>query len=399
MDLLDNFLKYVKIDTQSDENSNSSPSTFKQYDLLNLLKSQLDDLKIDNEIDEFGRLYAWIPGNIDYCPIGVCSHVDTALECSGKDVKPQVIYSYNGDDIPLGNTKLFLSRKEFPKLNECIGKTIITTDGTTLLGSDDKAGCAIIIEIAKEILKLPIDKRRPMSILFTPDEEIGRGPEHFNKEKFGCKYAYTFDGEDPKYVSIENFNARSMKIDVFGKSIHPGYSKGIMINASMVLNELISLLPENEVPSKTENYEGFHHLCDIEGGVEKAHADFILRNFDINILERQTKDFYDIAEKLTKKYPGVKIELNWTNSYANMRPIIDKNPEVTDILKTAFNKSNTELIFVPIRGGTDGATFSFLGVPCPNIGVGGYNCHGKYEFAVLEEMQKMVEIGINIFKI
>ena len=158
-------------------------------------------------------------------------------------------------------------------------------------------------------------------------------------------------------------------------------------------------MPENEVPSKTENYEGFHHLCNIEGGVEKAHADFILRNFNINILERQTKDFYDIAEKLTKKYPGVKIELNWTNSYANMRPIIDKNPEVTDILKTAFNKSNTELIFVPIRGGTDGATFSFLGVPCPNIGVGGYNCHGKYEFAVLEEMQKMVEIGINIFKI
>lgn len=399
MGLLEDFIRYVKIDTQSDEESTLTPSTLKQYDLLKVLKSQLDELKIENELDEYGRLYAHIPGNKDYDAIGLCAHVDTALECSGANVKPQIIKNYDGGDIELGTSGLVLSPKEFPRMKNHIGKTLITTDGTTLLGADDKAGIAIIMEVARNVLKLPVNNRRPMSILFTPDEEIGRGPEHFNPIKYNCAYAYTMDGECPRYISYENFNARAVSIDVVGKSIHPGSAKGIMVNASMVLNELISMLPEDEVPSRTEKYEGFHHLTNMSGSVENAHADFILRNHDASILDRQTKDFYDVVNSLSEKYPSAKIHISVKDQYRNMREIIDKNPNVLKTIEDIYRKLGVEFEYEPIRGGTDGATFSFNGVPCPNIGTGGYNCHGRYEYAILEEMELMSKIGENIYKI
>ena len=287
MTLLERFLKYVKIDTQSDENSQTTPSTLKQYDLLSLLKKELEEMNVKCELDNYGRLYAFVPGNEEMSPIGVCTHVDTALECSGYNVKPQVIMNYELEDIELGTSGLFLRKDEFPKLKELKGKTLVTTDGTTLLGADDKAGVAIIMDVVSRLSKLDKDTHAPMYILFTPDEEIGRGPEHFNTDKFACKFAYTIDGGDPKYIEIENFNAASMKVDVFGKSIHPGSAKGLMINAILVLQYFMEQLPKDIIPSKTENREGFNHVTNISGSVEHAEAHYILRNHDSYLLSKQ----------------------------------------------------------------------------------------------------------------
>ena len=397
--LLDKFLRYVKIDTQSDDESTLTPSTTKQYDLLNLLKKELDELGVQNELDQYGRLYAKVPGNPSYSNIGLCSHVDTALECSGKDVNPQIITNYDLKDIPLGNSGLVLSKKEFAKLNELKGKTLITTDGTTLLGADDKAGLAIIMEILERYLSLDINKRRGLSILFTPDEEIGRGPEHFDPEKYGCEFAYTIDGADPKYIEIENFNAKAINISITGKSIHPGSAKGVMINASLVLAEFMNSLPKDMIPAKTEKREGFNHVVSISGDVEHASAHYILRNHDAKILERQVNDFLSIKDRLLKEYPGVQIELEISDQYRNMYEIIETKPECKKHIEAVYKRLGYDFEYDPIRGGTDGATFSFKGVPCPNLGTGSYNHHGRYEFAVLEEMEKMVEIGLEIFKL
>lgn len=397
--LLDRFINYVKIDTQSDEESKLTPSTLKQYNLLNLLKKELEEMGIKCELDEFGRLYARIEGNNDYPAIGLCSHVDTALECSGKDVKPQIIKNYDLSDIKLGNTGLVLSKDEFPKLKECKGKTIITTDGTTLLGADDKAGVAIIMEILVNYLKIDANKRRPFSILFTPDEEIGRGPEHFDPKKFGCEFAYTIDGDDPKYICFENFNAKAAHIEIIGKSIHPGDAKGVMINAALVLADYINRLPKDEIPSKTELREGFNHLTQMNGNVEFASANYILRNHDAKILDRQVNDFKRIKAELEQEYPGVQIKLEIVDQYRNMAEIIKDKPECKNHIENVYNRLNKKYEYMPIRGGTDGATFSFKGVPCPNLGTGSYNHHGRYEFAILEEMEELVDIGVEIFKL
>lgn len=397
--LLDKFLRYVKIDTQSDDESTLTPSTIKQYDLLNLLKKELDELGVQNELDQYGRLYAKVPGNPKYANIGLCSHVDTALECSGKDVNPQIITNYDLSDIPLGNSGLVLSPKEFSKLKELKGKTLITTDGTTLLGADDKAGLAIIMEVLERYLSLDVDSRRGLSILFTPDEEIGRGPEHFDPEKYGCEFAYTIDGADPKYIEIENFNAKSINIDIKGKSIHPGSAKGVMINASLVLAEFMNSLPKDMIPAKTSKREGFNHVVSISGDVEHASAHYILRNHDAKILEKQVNDFLSIKDRLIKEYPGVEINLEIAEQYKNMYEIIEAKPECKRHIENVYKRLGIEFEYDPIRGGTDGATFSFKGVPCPNLGTGSYNHHGRYEFAVLEEMEKMVNIGLEIFKL
>ena len=397
--LLDNFIRYVKIDTQSDENSELTPSTLKQYDLLNVLKEQLDELGVKSTLDKYGRLYAKVEGNPSYSRIGLCAHVDTALECSGKDVKPQVIKDYDGKDIPLGSSGLVLSRKEFPKLDECLGKTLVTTDGTTLLGADDKAGLAIIMDILEKYLKLDVNKRRGLSILFTPDEEIGRGPEHFDPKMYDCEFAYTFDGADPKYIEIENFNAKAIKIDIIGKSIHPGSAKGVMVNAGLVLAEFISMLPSDMIPAKTELREGFNHLTEFSGTVEEAHAQYILRNHDSKILEKQVQDFDKIAAELKQKYKNAKISLTLKDQYRNMKEVIDLKPNCKKHIEEVYNRLGLKFEYFPIRGGTDGATFSFKGVPCPNLGTGSYNHHGRDEFAVLEEMEQLVNIGLEIFKI
>ena len=397
--LLDRFIRYIKIDTQSDEESSLTPSTLKQYDLLNLLKKELEELGVKATLDKYGRLYAKVEGNPKYSNIGLCSHVDTALECSGKDVKPQIIKNYDLSDIKLGSSGLVLSPKEFKKLNELKGKTLITTDGTTLLGGDDKAGVAIIMTILESYLKIDKSKRRGFSILFTPDEEIGRGPEHFDPKIYGCEFAYTIDGDDPRFIEIENFNAKAVEIAIKGKSIHPGSAKGVMINASLVLADFMNALPKDMIPSKTEKREGFNHVVAIEGNVEQASAHYILRNHDSKILDKQVKDFENIKNELLKKYPGSEITLQITDQYRNMKEIIDANPNVKNHIENVYKKLGYNFEYNPIRGGTDGATFSFKGVPCPNLGTGSYNHHGRYEFAVLEEMEKMVEIGLEIFKL
>ena len=399
MNLLERFLTYVKIDTQSDEESQTTPSSLKQYDLLTLLKKQLDELHVQNELDQYGRLYAFLPGNEKMTPIGVCSHVDTALECSGYNVRPQIIMHYEVNDIPLGTSGLFLSPKEFPKLKELEGNTIITTDGTTLLGADDKAGVAILMDVVEKVSKLDKDAHAPMYILFTPDEEIGRGPEHFNTKKFACKFAYTVDGDDPKYAEIENFNASSIKVSVTGKSIHPGSAKGLMVNAILVLHYFMEQLPRDMIPSKTENREGFNHVTNIVGNVEHAEAHYILRNHDQNKLNEQVKDFNKALDVTKLAYPGAIIDLEYATQYRNMYEIIEKHPECKLHIEKVYKDLNLPLEYKPIRGGTDGATFSFKGVPCPNIGTGSYNHHGKFEFAVLEEMELLSKIVERIFTI
>ena len=263
--LLERFIRYVKIDTQSDDSSESSPSTSKQWDLLNLLKSELDELGVQNELTSTGRLYAFVQGNEELVPIGVCSHVDTATDFTGTNVNPQIIVNYSGKKIRLGESKRFLDPEEYEVLNSLKGKTLITTDGNTLLGADDKAGIAIIMEVLEAILKLDQSERRPMYILFTPDEEVGRGAEEFDVEKFKAKFAYTFDGSEPDVINIETFNAKSAEVRIVGKTIHPGSAKGIMVNASSILCEFINKLPKEMVPEKTEGYEGFNHLIEMNG--------------------------------------------------------------------------------------------------------------------------------------
>ena len=397
--LLDDFLRYVKIDTQSDEESESTPSSKKQYDLLNLLKKELDALRVECSLDEFGRLYGYIPGNKDYDCVGLCAHVDTALECSGKDVKPQIIKDYDLKDIPLGKSGLTLSPSQFPKLKECKGKTIITTDGTTLLGADDKAGVAIIMDVIRNVLSMKENERRPMAILFTPDEEIGRGPEHFNAKKYRAKYAYTIDGADPKLISVENFNAKSAHVVVTGKSIHPGEGKGKLLNAILLLNEYISMLPPHMTPYHTEGREGFIHVVSISGDVEHAEAHFILRSHDAKELDYEVNTLWNVKDEIENKYKGSKVHVETKDQYRNMLEVIEKHPECKETIETIYNKLGLPFEYEATRGGTDGATFSFLGCPCPNLGTGSYNHHGRYEFAVLEEMQLMSKIATEIFKI
>ena len=397
--LLNRFLKYVKIDTQSDEKSDLTPSTKKQYDLLKLLQKELTEMGVKNELDEYGRLYGWLEGNDNYPRIGLCSHVDTASEASGANVNPTVIEQYNGGDIELGKSGLYLRPTEFKHLEECLHKTLIVTDGTTLLGADDKAGVSIIMETIAEYKKLPVEKRYPLSVLFTPDEEIGRGAEHFDKEKYSAKFAYTIDGDTPKKASIENFNAKSCSVHIIGKSIHPGSAKNLMVNASRVLTTFLSYLPDKKVPEKTENRQGFIHITELSGSVEEANAHLIIREHDKAKLERLVDDIAIAKYKTEKKFPLAKIDVEVKESYKNMFEIIEQNPECKLHLEEAYKRLDLPLEYEPIRGGTDGATFSFKGCPCPNLGTGSYNHHGRYEFAVLEEMEQMVKICVELFKI
>lgn len=395
--LLDRFLKYVKIETKSDENSNTTPSSKNQFDLLKVLEDELKALGVECELTDTGRLYGFIPGNTKFEAVGLCAHVDTAPDFSGTNVNPKVIKKYDGSDLVLGKTDRVLSINEYPKLKRAIGKTLIVTDGTTLLGADDKAGVAIIMEVIEAALKLNIYERRPMYVLFTPDEEIGRGAEIFDTNKFKATFAYTFDGSEPNVINIETFNAKSAIIDIVGKAIHPGDAKGVMINAAMVANEFVSALPANMVPSKTEGHQGFNHLCEISGSVESAHMHFILRNHDEKKLEKQEKQFIAIKEKLLKRHDGVKINLKLSDSYKNMLGVIVDKPACKNHIERVFRELAIDFEYEPVRGGTDGTTFSYLGCPTPNLGTGSYNHHGPYEYAILEEMEQLVKIGIQIF--
>ena len=401
--VLNKFLRYVAIDTQSDENSATQPSTTKQLNLSKLLVKELKAMGIeDAALDEFGYVMATIPANTKkkIPTIGFIAHVDTSPDLSGENIKPQIIENYNGKDIVLNKEKeINLTLKNFPELAEFKGKTLITTDGTTLLGADDKAGIAEIMTAAEYIMQNTKLQHGIIKIGFTPDEEIGRGVDKFDVKKFAADYAYTMDGGALGELEYENFNAASAKIKIQGNNIHPGYAKGKMINAIHVAMELNALLPANERPEYTCNYEGFFHLVNISGAVEQASMQYIIRDHDSKKFEQKKKNITDCVDFLNKRYGKDVLMLELKDQYYNMREMVEPHYHVVETAIKAMEMAGIEPLVKPIRGGTDGARLSFMGLPCPNIFAGGHNFHGKYEFVAVESMEKATEVILNIVKL
>lgn len=400
MDLVKRFLKYVSFDTQSDDNSALTPSTNKQLVLGKYLVNELKSIGCEDVfLDQYGIVYATIPSNVNnqVPTIGLIAHMDTSPDCSGANVKAKIINKYDGNDIIL-NENTIMKTSDFPSLLKNKNEDLIVTDGTTLLGADDKAGIAIIVETAYRIINNKELKHGVIKIAFTPDEEVGRGTENFDVKYFNCDYAYTVDGGDINYISYENFNAASAIVKVKGINIHPGEAKDKMINSILLAKEFDDLLPKDELPSKTEKYEGFHHLCDFHGDVENTTLVYIIRNHDNEILNRQINDFNLIKEKINQKYNGEFVEVIIKDSYKNMKEVILNHKEVLDKVTNAYNKLSIPYEFEPIRGGTDGASLSFKGLPCPNLGTGGYNFHGRFEYVSITQMRKMVKILIETLK-
>ncbi len=401
MDLIKRFLKYVSFDTQSDENSLETPSTSKQLVLAKYLEKELKSIGCEDVVlDKNGIVYATINANCDkiFPTIGFIAHMDTSPDCSGANIKPRIIKNYDGKDIIL-NESTIMKVEEFPTLKNNIGEDLIVTDGTTLLGADDKAGIAIIVEFAYRIINNKTLKHGKIKIAFTPDEEVGRGTENFDVEYFNCDFAYTLDGGDIRFIEYENFNAASATVTINGINIHPGSAKNKMINSILVASEFNSLLPEDEIPSKTEGYQGFNHLNEIQGTVEKTIMHYILRNHDDKILNRQIDDFNKAAITINNKYNRHIVDVDIKMSYRNMKEIIIANPQTLNTATNAYNSLKMPYEFLPIRGGTDGATLSFKGLPCPNLGDGGYNFHGRFEYVSTTQMQKMVKVLTKIVEI
>lgn len=392
--LLERFINYVKIDTMSSEDQTTTPSTLKQFDLARLLEKELQELRlVDIKLSEHCILTATLPSNCESNEVvGFIAHLDTIPGFSGTNVNPNVVYNYDGSTIELKNN-IKLSPSQFPFMNDLIGKTLITTDGTTVLGADDKAGVAIIMEMLEYFVKNDIP-HKTIKVAFTPDEEIGGGIDSFNVNEFGADYAYTIDGGAYNEINYENFNAASAIVKVNGLDIHPGSAKGQMINAVSIACEFEMMLDEFAKPMYTEGYEGFNHLCEMSGCVTTATMDYILRNHDLAKLEKQKQDFINIAEKLNQKYGANTVELQIKDSYKNMAEYIKKDPRSVIAATKAMQRLGINTVTSPIRGGTDGAKLTLMGLNTPNLGTGGYNCHGPYEFACLEEM----EIVVNIIK-
>ncbi|MDE6661208.1 MAG: peptidase T [Anaeroplasmataceae bacterium] len=396
--LLNNFLRYVKIDTMSDEDSNQTPSSQKQFTLAKLLVEELKELGLkDIHLSDNCFVYATLPSNIkgNKESIGFIAHMDTIPGFSGTDVKPNVIENYNGKTIPLKGIEL--NPKQFPFLKDLKGKTLITTDGTTVLGADDKAGIAAIMTMLWHYVKTN-DPHIEIHVAFTPDEEIGSGIEHFDLSKFPCSFAYTIDGGEYNMINYENFNAASAVIEIHGLDIHPGSAKNQMKNASEIAMELHQMLPCEQKPEYTENYEGFIHLTHMEGIVGEAKLSYILRDHDKNLLEKKKNLLKEATSFVNKKYGKDTATLVIKDSYFNMAEIIKQNPECLDRAKQAMEALGITSTASPIRGGTDGARLTFMGLPTPNLGTGGYNCHGPFEFACLEEMELVTKIIIEISK-
>lgn len=397
--LLSRFLEYVAIDTQSDPNSKTTPSTKKQWDLAKKLVLELHQIGMQEvAIDENAYIMATLPSNIEkkVPTIGFISHFDTTPDFTGYKVRPKIIENYDGSDIVLNTTKnIVLSPDYFEDLLQYKGQTLITTDGTTLLGADDKAGIAEIITAMEYLLQHPEIKHGKIRIGFTPDEEIGRGAHKFDVEKFGAEWAYTMDGSQVGELEYENFNAAGAKISFSGKSVHPGYAKNKMINAIVLANQFLSLLPARETPETTEDREGFFHVHDIKGEIEHAEIELIIRDHDEEQFQARKDLILDIAEKINTKYPNsVKVEIK--DQYFNMKEKIAPAFHIVEIAEEAMMAIGIEPIIKPIRGGTDGSQLSFMGLPCPNIFAGGHNFHGKYEYVPLESMQKAVETIVKI---
>ena len=394
--LLERFIKYVKVDTMSSEDANTTPSTKKQFDLAYLLMDELKELGLkDIKLNEHCILTATLPKNTleESYTIGFIAHMDTIPGFSGTNVKPQIFTNYDGNKIDLKNN-VSLDPIKFPFLNNLKGKTLITTDGTTVLGADDKAGVAIIMEMLEFFVNHPEIKHTEIKVAFTPDEEIGGGIDSFDVKEFNADFAYTVDGGEYNQINYENFNAASALIKVNGLDIHPGSAKGQMINAASIACEFEMMLDEFAKPMYTEGYEGFNHLCEMSGNVTSATMDYILRNHDKTKLEKQKQSFIDITNKLNKKYGDNVVELTLKDSYSNMAEFIKKDPKSVEYAIKAMNKLGITEVIEPIRGGTDGAKLTLKGLNTPNLGTGGYNCHGPYECACLEEM----EIVLNIIK-
>ena len=397
--LLDRFLRYVSIDTQSDENSESQPSAAKELDLLRLLRDELVTLGVDATLDEYGYVMASIPSNLDkeVPAIGFIAHVDTAPDASGKDVRPQIIPDYDGGAIDLkGVPGLQLRPEEFPEMLHYVGKTLITTDGTTLLGADDKAGVAEIMHAVQYIVAHPEFKHGDIKIGFTPDEEIGRGVVKFDVEKFGAKFAYTMDGGEAGELEYENFNAASAKVRIQGRNVHPGSAKDKMKNAILIGQELNALLPVAQRPEHTEGYEGFFHLISFKGSVEEADFAYIIRDHDRAKFEEKKKVIVRCADFINAKYGEGTATVEVKDQYYNMREQVEPHYHVIEKAMKAIEMAGIRPVVKPIRGGTDGANLSFKGLPCPNLFAGGLNFHGKMEFVPLESMEKASEIILNI---
>ncbi len=400
--ILDRFLRYVKIDTQSDPHSNTCPSTEKQWNLANELADELKEIGLSEvTLDENAYVMATLPANIDSeAPtIGFISHFDTTPDFSGTDVNPQIVENYDGKDIVLNQEKnIILSPDYFEDLLLYKGQTLITTDGTTLLGADDKAGIAEIMTAMDYLVRHPEIKHGKIKICFTPDEEIGRGAQHFDVEKFGAQWAYTVDGSQIGELEYENFNAAGAKVVIEGKSVHPGLAKDKMVNAISIANEFMSILPPEETPQNTAGREGFFHIHSMRGEIESAEFELIIRDHDKVQFEKRKQLLKDITETLNGRY-GNCIHLDMRDQYFNMREKIEPVYHIVEIAKEAMEAVGVEPIIKPIRGGTDGAQLSYMGLPCPNIFAGGHNFHGKFEYVPLQSMEKAVEVIVKICEI
>lgn len=399
--LLERFIRYAKIDTESDEKSSTTPSTTNQWDLLHLLKEELTTLGMEDiTLDENGYLFATLPANTDkeIPVIGFLAHVDTSPDFTGKNVNPQRHDNYDGSDLVLNeNTVLSVSR--FPELQNYIGQTLITTDGTTLLGADDKAGVAEIMTAMAYFQEHPEVKHGKIRVAFTPDEEIGRGPHLFNVDAFGVDFAYTMDGGPLGELQYESFNAAGARVTFKGTNVHPGTAKGKMVNSILRAQEFQAAMPGLEIPELTDGREGFIHLMDIQGSVEKTVLDYIIRDFDKETYESRKKLFFDTVAQMQSDYGVDAIELELEDQYFNMGEKIEPHMEIVDIISEAFNKLGISPIIEPIRGGTDGSQLSYMGIPTPNIFAGGENFHGRYEFVSAETMEKAAQVIIEAVKL
>lgn len=401
--LQNRFLNYVKIYSTSDPESDSIPSTPQQWDMANYLFEELKNLGLtDVSMDEHGYIYAYVPSNLendDEPVVGFISHYDTSPDFKGKDVKPQIWDDYNGEDLLLNKeTGFTLSPTKFKSLKDYVGKTLITTDGTTLLGADDKAGVAEIVTAAEFLLAHPNIKHGKIALGFTPDEEIGRGAHKFDVKKFGAEWAYTMDGGALGELEYENFNAAGAVVNIHGLSVHPGYAFGQMVNASLLAAEFIKMLPENETPSTTKGFEGFYHLTDLKSDVSEAKIQYIIRDHDENKFEARKKHITEVVSEFNKKFGEGTADIEIKEQYRNMKQQFEGKMHIVDIAEQAMKDANIKPDIKAIRGGTDGAQLSYMGLPCPNIFAGGINFHGPYEYVVLESMEKAVKVIVNIAK-
>jgi tripeptide aminopeptidase len=398
--VVEKFLNYVKFDTRSDEESTTVPSTSKQLVLAEELTKELKEMGLkDVSLDSNGYIMATLPGNTDknVPVIGFIAHMDTSPEMPGHNIKTKIVENYDGNDIVLNEEQnLILRVEESPEVKDYIGNTLITTDGTTLLGADDKAGIAEIMAAMEYLTQHPEIKHGDIRVGFTPDEEVGRGADHFDVEKFNADFAYTMDGGAIGELEYENFNAASAKIVISGRNVHPGYAKNKMINSMLIAKEVMSMMPENETPGTTEGYEGFYHLVSMNGGVEETQLSYIIRDFDAEKFESRKTFVQDVVNKVNEKYGSGTVAVEIKEQYRNMKEKVEPVKYIVDIAFEAMESVGVKPLVRPIRGGTDGARLSFMGLPTPNIFTGGHNFHGRFEYIPVQSMEKAVEVILKI---